>query len=253
MALPEFTNLDQAAVDEVVLDQELERAKAELYYAIDPYDLVTFCFPLDSSSTAIPDPDRLADDQISLNAVFYGRSLRPILLPSYQEDLTNQIDFMTKYSGQVADQQQILADIIERIGLDQLVDSRTESLLADIEDYFNRLFAADIALRAIGAARLIDIAQSRLNSLDALTVDVPITARLIRSYRPTSLVHHIKAALVDYVFEQKFGDSDQIVTEYFRRRTEAAAIDDARAVDLLLYLNRELAKAFDNKKSLVST
>src|SRR5579884_945805 len=81
-------------VEEIIQDIELEQRGAVLYYTIDPFDLVTFCFPVPPQEQTMRNLDDIADEQAALYEVVFARNPRPFILEEYADEIDSIFHYL---------------------------------------------------------------------------------------------------------------------------------------------------------------
>ena len=223
-------------VAEVIVDLELiDGSKAKIYFVVDPFEVVDFCFPIDPDRESKINMDQLADDQAALFEVFYNRQLPAVLLPEYAQEIRGYRDFLERDSGsdEVYSKLELLDSLTRKAHLDRPEARADDAELVEyFQNHFRVLLAVKMGIDSLGAERFFDVTK-RLKLINE--VIGPSVEAFISTYRPQSLAKQI----YDYLLKEV---TTQGQVELLRR--QKAASRDAYAIDFLINLNNNLERAY---------
>jgi hypothetical protein len=229
-------------IQEIIDDLNLVHCGARIYFAIDPFEVVKYCFPIDPTSWAECDVNSIADHQTALYEIFYGQlHAQPLILEEYVDEMERHTMFLRHHVNEVYQQKDMVNIYIETAQLEEIPSS--QEIVDALQEKFGALLAAVMGIYSLGADRFHAVAK-RLTTLGHLVEDHELEGsersvlrEIIQAYKSTSLAGEIYDALQSD-FETR--PSDRLTTE--RRRK--ADRRDANAVDRLLHLNVACEKAF---------
>ncbi len=219
-------------IEQVISDLQFQREGARVYYAVDPYDLFNFCFPITPDSGREINVDAIAEDQVALHEVFYARPETPILLTEYVREFINFYNYLSGHIVESYDTVEQLQRLVKESGLRS--DDRDEADLERIlQTNFHVILAVAMGVHSLGLERLKDLMRRRRLSIGYAEPDDQADAETIKDlfdgYAPTPLFESIFRELrFDAAMER------QSVSNFI----------DARVVDRVLYLNKALDETF---------
>jgi hypothetical protein len=246
------SRLSESDIGEVMFDLQLiADHNATLILSVDTHEIVDFCFPSALQSgdrLSDADLDYLADWQAALYHAFFVRTVRPVLAPEY-------LDELRRFHRYVERDMRETSELLLRTSLAlnaqtaQLLpgdEASEQALFAALKQNFNVILFVALGFSAIGVRRLRDIIAHRLPAIDEAdpSEGAAESARFIRqcanAYSETYLVDLIAARLDSH---EVFGVAAASSTrdEHRIRRANRA---DARAIDRILSLNRELERGY---------
>jgi hypothetical protein len=231
---PRLYNIAPHEIDDLIRDVAQEQLGARVYYALDSHDLFDFCFPVNPLSPALPDIDRIAEDQASFHEVFFARSVMPILLPEYSSEFKHLMSYLAATTDKVYTTMEMLEPIIKAAGLDTVAADSERQMEKVVETSFNALLAVAMGLHSLGLDRLRSLFREPLLSARIETddrADESVIRRIEQAYT--------EGPLVNYVFGVLEREHHAVA-----RRQSRANITDARAIDWLLYMNSALEGAY---------
>ena len=220
-------------VKQVIEDLELEERGATLYYALDPYDIVSYCFPIGTEERLVRNLDQLADEQAALYEVASARTPPPVILEEYVDELDSIFDFLQTHVGEAYDKTRTLAALINQVR-DQRVGLADEILrgLKRKEDFkdFNVVLAVVLGIYRLGSERFLELFN---RVAQPATPEVKnVLWELSAEYRESETTDWLKKKIWAVVPKEKQGSAE----------------DDARAIDRLFFLNSGLEKAHQDKR-----
>jgi hypothetical protein len=231
-------------LDEVIRDLELitDSPGATVFFIVDPFEVVEFCFPVDPTSFQGVEIDKIAHAQAALYEILCLRDVRPVLLPEYSDEIARYLEFLEHTASEVYSSLDMLKVFIDQGKLDissveTAETSKGDALLEYLKDNFNVVLSVAMGMYSFGADRFRQMAK-RLQPIDALDevieADRPAILQLIRAYKPSPVSQ--------YIYDQLIRDIDPKNTLAGSRQLRAAQ-RDARAIDFLTYLNGAAEKA----------
>lgn len=238
---PQRSRISSDQIGEVICDLKLiDNSNAKIFFVVDPFEVVEFCFPIDPDREWDTDIDELADDQAALFEVFYGRNVPAVLLPEYAEEITGHLDFITRRSEEVFSKLEMLESLTRKA---ELESPEAHKVNSELLEYFQNKFGVVLAVRmgidSLGRERFLDLTK-KLKLIDELQ-DSPHIQDSIRTYR--------RSPLADYIYDYLMSDAKNADRITFLRR-QRAALRDAGAIDFLLYLNKALERSYSVAKQL---
>lgn len=247
---PQIHPLSAGEIDEVIWDTELMNQGSVIYFSVDPYEVVDFCFPFNPADLKHPDVAKIADNQIALYSVFYERSQKPVLLDEYILELQQHNQFLIHATNSAYRKTDQLERLILDSGLDQIIPTgkviSDDHLLEIIAETFNILGAVVLGVYKKGVERFSEICTTRLLTRDfrsdsCTEQENEFILEAFRNSRPTRLSQQIYSKLATRI--------ETIVKKqpWMRRREYTmlkASKRDADAVDRLIALNTTLERAF---------
>jgi hypothetical protein len=223
-------------VKDVIRDVELEQSGAALYYALDTYDVISYCFPTIQHNQQV-DLDSIADEQAGLDYVCRLRTIPPILPREHSSELGLFWRYLHTQVSRAFEGTEILRDLLRRTketkyhlmsSLDSTLDKE------DIRD-FNVILAIALGIFRFGIQRLRWLEGRFQNSADPQFRQalLSFTAR----YHSTELYSVIFEQMMSSSRERRDGHTDNA-------RRERAARVDASVIDRLVALNVYLANLY---------
>jgi len=244
-SVPHLHDLTVDKVDEVVLDLRLVADGATIHFAVDPYEIAEFCFPVNPSNTKPVDIDVIADNQASFNEIFFRRQHRPLLLPEYFKELRGILNYFDHQLSDAYSKAEILQELIRAGQLGEIVGKRKQAYEDIAEDHFNVLLAVARGVYSVGVERFRVVYNQRLlkeNQLDTEDADDKLVINeILTSYSESPLKRKIYTEIGELI-----KNSNETAVEKERRRR--SLLVDAGAIDRTIYLNMHLEKAFKQKR-----
>jgi hypothetical protein len=221
--LPHLFRLSPADIADVIRSMRLKRAGAKLYFAIDPYDLIEFCYPV-TPGVMMQDVDieTIADDQAALFEVFVRRLPRPLLINEYTDEVRRNLNRIRTLTKEAFTKTEILKEMIRFAGQ----DPSSLKTLAALEQDYGVFLAVAMGIFSIGAERLEHVLSKRLDLEQSLP---PELQQALAEYKSTEVVPAVYAELIRSIRK------DEVATEKLNR--QRAARTDATAIDRLIFLN----------------
>jgi hypothetical protein len=241
-----FPNLYDLTPDEVqcvIDDLEAELGKARVLYALDSYELVDFCFPVNPSDPRNVDIDKIAQDQAALYELLYVRPDKPVLLPEYVKEMQGLLNYFGNEGDRVYSKAEVLNQLIRLGGLERITSDAEQGLEKAVEEDFNVILVVAMGLYSIGATRFGDLFKKR-RLVQTIIPDEQSDHRVIRDIANKYERSKLADTIVN-LFEQ-FQDerpTDRLLAERIRRNN----LVDANAIDRIIYLNTEFHKAYEAK------
>jgi hypothetical protein len=220
-------------VKQVIEDIELEQRGATLYYALDPYDIVSYCFPIGTEERLVRDLDQLADEQAALYEVASARTPPPVILEEYADEIDSIFTFLETHVAKAYDKTRTLAALIkqvqdQRAGLTNKI-RRGLKQKEDPKD-FNVVLAVVLGMYKLGSERFQELF-NRVSQPANPEVQQMLW-ELSEEYRESETTDWLKEKIRSVVRKEKQGSAE----------------DDARAIDRLFFLNSRLEKAYLEKR-----
>jgi hypothetical protein len=219
-------------IEQIIQDLELEHRGATLYYALDPFDLVSFCFPVDPNDPTIRSLDDIADEQAALYEVALSREPAPLLLSEYVDEVDSIFSYYKHHTDEAFYRTSTIEKLISgvhanRTSLEYAVDRG----LKDIEDptHFNVVLAVVMGIYSLGIQRFQEVCQhiTAPTESEVSKIVLDLNAQYQRTEQ-TEFFEHQMVSLVPH--------------------KELSALTDARAIDRLMFINSGLEEAFLNKR-----
>jgi hypothetical protein len=224
-------------VRQVIEDMDLENRGATLYYALDPYDIVSYCFPVGPGERSARNLDEIADEQAAFYEVASTRVPAPVILEEYADEIDSILDFLKVHVGEAYDQSRTLAALIKQVrdkrsGLEQsIVDGLKKKEDPSPQD-FNVVLAVVLGIYKLGSERFQDLFDRVSELLDP----------------------NVKQILSEVAAEYQENEDTEWLKNKIRkvvpRKKQGSAEDDARAIDRLFFLNNRLESAYLKKRLL---
>jgi hypothetical protein len=231
---PQPYKISSEQVAEVIADLELiDSSNTKIYFVVDPFEVVEFCFPIDPDREFHTNIDQLADDQAALFEVFYNRELPAVLLPEYFQEIRGYLDFLERSTAEVYSKLELLESLTRKAELDS-PEARAEDaeLVEYFKNHFRVLLAVKMGIDSLGVERFRDVTK-RLKLIDK--VGNPLVEHIVETYRALPLAKQI----YDYLLKEV---RTQDKLELLRR--QRSALRDAHAVDFLISVNKRLERAY---------
>lgn len=238
--------LSPGRIDEVIGDLELLRSNARLFYAVDPYEIIDFSFPINPDQALdgeAVDIDVVADDQLALYEIFYASSELPLLLPEYAEELDGLHRYLIHFVNRVYQRADVLDSLVHygALGEEEVGEGRgLEEVVDAVEESFNLILAVGLGIYAIGVDRFLDIIHKKLRK----TLPGSRGSRfapLDKQYKRSKRAWRLYEALQEHQRRQPWAERESDVA---RARRERADLRDATAVDRILTINAALEAAY---------
>jgi len=219
-------------VRDVIRDLELEEGGAVFYFAIDPHDLLTFCFPVVPEEDPTRTIDDIADEQAALYELCYGRNPPPLVLAEYADELDSILSYAQRDVRTAFQKAELLEVLFKRLRSDKA--DLVAGIFKDIKSTqdpkdFNIVLAVVMGIYSLGIERFQDV-YSRITT--------PVNQEVQHVLRELSMDYH------ESVFTESLYRS--ILSRVAGRKSAARA--DARAIDRLLFLNAGLERAFTDDR-----
>lgn len=241
--MPRLHKLLPDEVGKIIEDLKLIKAGAVIYFAIDPYEISEFCFPIDPEKYQDLDIDSVADSQAAFHEVFYNKKQKPILLPEYEKELDGILSYFTRHLNVAYTEAEMLDGIIKAGGLDKLVGKERNAYENIAEEHFNVLLAVARGVYSIGVNRFREIFHQRLIT-GHIETDIPEDKRTLQKifsqYNETDLVNDIYLE-IRRDMKQDLGTVDEI-------KLKRTLFVDAGAIDRTIYLNEQFEQAYKEER-----
>jgi len=240
--IPYLYSVSPEEVQEVINDLELQRNGAHVFYAVDPYDVIDFCFPVNPTDSRNPDMRTIADDQAALYELFYVRTPKPVLLEEYAQEIVRHLRYIQLIveSEMARDDKAMLQRLVESADLMQVAKFSGSVLLEKLQSDFNIRLALAMGIYSLGAKRFKELS-ARLKSINRMASEEPYLEVASLAYRETLLADEIFARLRE---EHK----NEEMTPLREEQRDRSARTDANAIDRLIFMNCVLEKAFLDRK-----
>jgi hypothetical protein len=252
--LYQLAQLDPRKINELLADLRQRQGDVKVIYTFDPYELVDFCFPINpnlAERTETVDFDRIANDQVGLHELFELSDHKALLLDCYQPE----VDGLSNHFGLIVSRVYREVETVDalvrgsRLQSGDLELRHEAELVARIEASLNAVLAVSLGLVSLGVRRFSTIVSKRLMSqIQGRVADRPTLNRIAASYKRSRLFWDLLEALERSKRDaDTAGNPSPTLRESERRVRKARANRaDAEAIDRILFLNRELALAFEN-------
>ncbi len=221
--------LTEEQVDDLLFDLEIQRAGMVLCYAADPHEMFDFCFPTLQGSPTAQSIRKQADDQIALYEVFFKSDPPPLLLSEYTGELERVLAYVRTIGARGYARLDTVDRMISRSRAHGSKDMDDAQLDRYVGENFMLLLSALMGVFSLGGDRLEKVAVQLGRSAGRIAALLP--KGILDQYSETEIVDEAFSAALRFV---KFKD------EHEEQRVRRSALLDSRAVDLLLYLNREV-------------
>jgi len=236
--LPDLYALSSQQIQQLINDLRMVNDQdAKVFFVVDPFELISFCFPVHVSEDSDVDIRSLADDQAALYEVFYRQNA--LLLSEYDAEMNRSLYY---YEQTTTDRFRDKAELVDRIIKEGEriwhtfpkgdIDENAEFLKKN----FNIILAIAMGTFSLGISRLKDIYDLRLIKGDisqrVLPEDVSEVRRIWGGYQRTEYWEVIKTQL-----SQPYWDEDD-------QKKQLRSIEvDASAIDRIIYLNSSFEKS----------
>lgn len=237
-----------------LIDEVRMEGPVHILYAIDPNDLITYCFPYGIESERINENNAsfsyIADEHISLYTLFNNSSTRLLVLDEYQKELEDFRDHVVGYSKE------------KRKLVDTISDVETTYIkkMVSFEEWRNRqrvmreilpfMVSYAIGLHARGLDLLYKLGQNGkliFSVEDFKESEIP---EMVLQVFPTSRPGKLTSILFESVSEKISAihtdkgplDSDELDRELARKYR------DCKVIDRLIKINIELEELYLKKK-----
>jgi hypothetical protein len=221
--IPHLFAISPQSVNEIIHLLELREAGAELYYAVDPFDIIEFCFPVQPDSWREKNIELIADDQAALYEILIRRMPRPLLVNDYKPELQRNVRRLQILAKEAYSKTEMVNELI-RLGPHEL--GAFDKSIQALEKNFNVILAVAMGIYSLGLERLQNIYDERLLFEDSLS---PPLLEAMTGYRPSPISTVIYEELARSI------PDGEVETEVLRLQRAARA--DATAIDRLFYLN----------------
>lgn len=234
--LPELYSISPDQITEVIEDLRLtQEDHARIYFAVDPYELRDFCFPVDPTKQGEGvNIKTVADDQAALFEVFHRQ--RAILLPEYFNEMGRMLTYFEMTSDRLRDKSEMVDRLIEE-GQLEISEDDSDAQGVFLRENFSVVLAIAMGIFSLGVTRLQRIYHHNLIKGHFLNVvspgERPVMKRILDSYKRTDHWEVILKQLRRPLWELEKDQSDQ---------SRADEID-ASAIDRIIYLNNAFEKA----------
>lgn len=227
-----------ALIQQVIDDLELVRSGVKLCFAVDPSEIVDFCFPINPSQSRVAELNRIADDQAALYEILYIGKPAPLLLPEYIQEIQRDEEFLIFAVSGLYDRAQVLDEFARNLDLEQYRGVTKEQLIDLVGEDFHLLLAVAMGIFSFGADRFQTV-RKRLVAPSHLGKPF---ADISSSYKKTPAADIVYRRLLED-FERP-NQQDKISPLEKERRRQSARVD-VGAVDRIIHLNRSLQQAYD--------
>jgi tetratricopeptide (TPR) repeat protein len=241
----------------VIEDMQLRLAGYTLYYAIDPYEVYNFCFPLSTSVEA--EIETFAADQAALYEICFKHKEKPLLVGRYVDELSGLMRYAADVVSKVYDEAEkvdalMLKGGVEDIPADALMlrgggDGREANDGRDvaeavqvISEKFHIVLAVAMGIYSLGAGRFRQVYRDLLTDGAGLPENRPGLQAHFKSYRETRLSTEILSE-----FMKTISGLSEIE---FRKRRRSAFID-ASVIDQLIHVNTSLLRGEAGPRPLI--
>jgi len=231
--IPQIFAISPDSVEATIRWLKLREAGAQLFFAVDPFEIIEFCFPVQPDSWREKDIDLIADDQAALYEILIRRSTRPLLLAEYKLELQRNIRYLYILAKEAYSKTEMVNELI-RLGPHE--PGAFDKSIGALEKNFNVILAVAMGIYSLGLERLQNIYDERLSFEDSLP---PKLSEAMLDYRPSPVEKAIYEELARSI------PDNEIETE--KLRLDRAAQTDARAIDRLFYLNLCSERLFKEK------
>src|ERR1035437_3551229 len=220
-------------VKQVIADMELEQRGATLYYALDPYDNVSYCFPIVPGERMARNLDEIADEQAALYEVANTRIPAPVILEEYADEIDSILNFLEIHFGEAYDKSRALELLINEVRNERA--DFAKSILdrfkrkEDPND-FNIVLAVVLGMYRLGSERFQELFERVSKPVDPEVRQ--ILGEVAAEYQENEGTDWLKKKIRSVV----------------PRRKQGSAEDDARAIDRLFFLNSRLEEAYRQER-----
>ena len=239
--------LDLNKIQAVIDDLRLEQAGYRLYYAIDPYEVFNFCFPLHTANNADsrgePHIDEFAADQAALYEICFKHKEKPLLVGDYVDEMSGLMNYSANVLSSAYDEAGVVDALMERGGVEDISGQPAEKDLAEtvriISEKFHIVLAVVMGIYSIGADRFRQVYRDLVTNGKGVPANNPDLHRHFESYRETELCNPILQEITKHMNDEEF------------RKKRLHAYFDAKAIDLLIHVNTSLLRGKNGPPSLV--
>jgi len=220
-------------IQELDRDLEILAAGGKVLYAVDPYEIIDFCFPVDPNDSDTLDFSSVADRQIAGHDLFYRDvGPRPLLIPLYESELARHLSFVKHSASSAYQDTEILSAFLKDVQLSHYKGVTRQQKLETLESEFNVLLAAFLGIYSIGVARLHEV-MGRVQTIH----NTPDLLKYATINGVTELVADIERRLLSgYEFSR--------LSPVSHDRLRHSIANDARAIGWLLAVNTALEQDY---------
>lgn len=275
MALKTYlTPLTFEKIKEVIQDMEHVKSGVKFHFAIDPYELVDFCFPGSSLKKTPKFPDQnykqITHDQIALYHVFFGISSKPILLKDYKSEIQGILEYIGSTISNAFKVAKILqGNLFKDNNINLFTTVKTDADINILKKNFSLILAIAMDRFSEGIDRFKRIYDERL-TIDILDLgaktqtEKDLINQIYKSYKHTDLVDKVLRKTVDAIIKDLEEKSQKINLQNERKISEGNhnltqsleigldkiienTFTDTLVLDHIIYLNKELENAYKQK------
>ena len=247
-------NLSADKIEEVIRDFELLDEGYKLHYAVDPHEMVDFCFPVIPENKSEHDINQIADDQIALNEIFFINQNPPLLLDAYFREVNGLMRYFANVFQEAYDHAKWINTLIEEGELDKPEFAESENLKT-VEEKFNVLLAVVYGIYSLGVKRFEEI----YNKIDSKGGFVYRNRGFYNEKQASEfseiLNNYERTDIFTLIFNKIFESRKQIpFVKSEIERLRQSSTRDAEAIDQICHLNRILIDKYrdnSNEKHLI--
>ena len=222
----------------------IQKHKYRVIMAVDVYDLIEYCFPINPTTRRQPiDPDDLAETQAGLSYLFSPESdERPavLLTPEYLNEFRRVIRAIERNSPSVHDKVEMIDAVIKAGNLQNISEQQKKDIEEVVKNSFQFLLAVMLNLHSTGVDRMRSLLDTVLltSPLSAVHSDDRILIeRIWQGYQRKHFNKILK------ILQQENNQSDNR-----KKKSLQGLQDDAQAIDRLIYMNQEVELVRDRLK-----
>jgi len=230
---PLLFGVPASEIRDVIADVRREDEGTRLYYCVDPYEVVEFCFPVGTKT--LHNPRRVADEQLALDQILNQRALRPVLAPEYVHELYRHLRYLERVVARAQEALDIVGTFVENAKLQRYKNVTRHEFVDQVAKDFNILVAIAMGYASFGLARLRSLL-NRLATVDALGEPV--------ASQQAEVCH--ESVLTELIFDSLANELEARtdISQFDKARRREAARIDAQTVDWVLQLNRGMESAY---------
>lgn len=235
-------------IGEVLDDVELRRKKTKIFYAVDPFEIVDYCFPIEpNSARRAPhvSTEQLAHDQAALYELFTCSQSPILVLPAYRPELEGIEVFVRHMLDRAHGLSRELFDLLSS-DLGDAPDAVDEKRLDALEENFSLILALNLGLLSLGTRRFTDLLSGPVSPAaprQFSKLEGDKDRFLWPELRPTVLSSIALRCLEQTSAATRIGGASSRTDRETRNN-----LRDAEAIDYVVTLNRELLKQYEDAR-----
>ena len=229
-------------IDPLIEDFRILEQGANFYYAVNPYEIVDFCLPINPEDFSPKEIDTIADNQATLYNIFYVSKDKPVLLSDYRKEFQGIDDHFNYKVDTFYGQAEVVQRFIKEGDLEDSFGGTSKGL-EHIEEKFNILLAVAMGIYKLGVDRFQDVRKNHL------AFNIPEIADKVTQAKLQEIFDSY-AEVANENLEDKKEKNDLRSTICNRLRARSSGektendISDASAIHRLIYLNCALEQAY---------